>query len=86
MHMKKNYLFEKFRLSTIFIVLFAVLNAQVNSKFDRTFKILYENKELIKSSKKNIQIPTSSDAQKFLLRILGNYYTVVLFTQQSQMF
>lgn len=54
MHMKKNYLFEKFRLSTIFIVLFAVLNAQVNSKFDRTFKILYENKELIKSSKKNI--------------------------------
>lgn len=83
MHMKKNYLFEKFRLSTIFIVLFAVLNAQVNSKFDRTFKILYENKELIKSSKKNIQIPTSSDAQKISSRNTGELlYSCIIYTTE----
>ncbi len=83
MHMKKNYLFEKFRLSTIFIVLFAVLNAQVNSKFDRTFKILYENKELIKSSKKNIQIPTSSDAQKISFRNTGELlYSCIIYTTE----
>ena len=83
MHMKKNYLFEKFRLSTIFIVLFAVLNAQVNSKFDRTFKILYENKELIKSSKKNIQIPTSSDAQKISSKNTGELlYSCIIYTTE----
>jgi subtilisin family serine protease len=81
--MKKNYLFEKFRLSTIFIVLFAVLNAQVNSKFDRTFKILYENKELIKSSKKNIQIPTSSDAQKISSKNTGELlYSCIIYTTE----
>lgn len=64
--MKKNDFLKKLKLGiSLFLVMaFMLVNAQAPSKFDRTFRMLYENKEVIKTGKSVKQFPVPITANQ----------------------
>jgi len=84
--MKKNYFFRKLKLTitAVFIAAFITLSAQEQSKFDRTFRVLYENKEAIKHTKKKVQIPSSNSLQEVSDKKTGEVlYSCIIYTTDA---